>query len=180
MVWTLKDDELELYKYTSRVRAIPGLSQAKSPQHSIQYSGTMRFSLLAAVTLVASSIAAPTENSLAVRESHLVDAEGKLNALAFDLEGFVTDPEAQKARTNVKRSKEEPLAKTSVIKHKSRKGNKKPYKKHPKRLISLKISSTGHKNGGEIVKSLDSAFDQIAPHTDNTGMSCFLLLVDQY
>ncbi|KAJ4007591.1 hypothetical protein NW752_010257 [Fusarium irregulare] len=128
----------------------------------------MRFSLLAAVMLATSSIAAPTENSLAVRESHLVDAEGKLNALAFDADGFVIDPEAQKATTNVKRSKEEPLAKTSVIKHKSRKGKKKPYKQHPKRLISLKISSTGFKNGGEIVKSLDSAFDQIAPHTDNT------------
>ncbi|CAG7564351.1 unnamed protein product [Fusarium equiseti] len=128
----------------------------------------MRFSLLAAFTLVTSSIAAPTENSLAVRDSHLVDDEGNFNALATDLDGLVTDPEAQKATTNVKRSKEEPLAKTSVIKHKSRKGKKKPYKKHPKRIISLTLSSTGFKSSGDIVKSLDSAFDQIAPHTDNT------------
>lgn len=131
----------------------------------------MRFSLLAAVTLVTTSIAAPNENSLAARDSHLVDAEGNFNALAFDPDGLVTDPEAQKATTNVKRSKEEPLAKTSVIKHKSRKGKKKPYKKHPKRLITLTLSSTGFKSSGDIVKSLDSAFDQIAPHTDKTGMS---------
>jgi hypothetical protein len=134
----------------------------------------MKVSLVAAIALVTSSVAAPTiDKPLAVRESHLLDAgaqEGTFNALSVDLEGLISDPEAQKATTNVKRSKSsknKALAKTLTISRK--KGSRKSHKKHPKRLVKLKLASTGFKSGEDIIDDLNSTFEQVTVHTDKIG-----------
>ncbi|RGP73102.1 hypothetical protein FLONG3_6417 [Fusarium longipes] len=130
----------------------------------------MKVFLVAAVALVTNSIAAPTtEKSIAVRESHLLDAgahEGTFNALSVDLEGFISDPEAQKATTNVKRSKsskKKALTKTTIISRK--KTSRKSHKKHPKRLVKLKLASTGFKDGDDIIGDLESTIEQVTVYS---------------
>ncbi|KAL6916676.1 hypothetical protein ACHAPO_010743 [Fusarium lateritium] len=131
----------------------------------------MKVFLVVAAALATSSIAAPTtDKSLAGRESHLFDAgaeEGALNALLVDLDGYIGNPEAQKATTNVKRSKsskDKALTKTYMISRK--KGSGKSYKKHPKRLVTLKLFTTGFKSGPDIIDDLDSTLAQVTVHTD--------------
>lgn len=176
----LESHASKLCKYTSRVH--PVLTVTDPTKHlteprPILFISTMKIFVVAALALVSSSIAAPTtDKSLAVRESHILDAgarQGAFNAVSVDLEGLVDDPEAQKATTNVKRSKrgkknkKKALTKTSMVSRK--KGSKKSYKKHPKRLIKLKVTTTGFKSGQDIVDNLDSTLDQITDHTDNIG-----------
>jgi hypothetical protein len=134
----------------------------------------MKAFLVVAATLVTSSIAAPTTGKfLAGRESHLFDAgagEGTFNALSVDLEGYIGNPEAQKATTNVKRSKhnnDKALTKTYMVSRK--KSSRKSHKKHPKRLVKLKLSTTGFKSGQDIIDDLDSTLDQVTVHTDKIG-----------
>ncbi|EKJ69529.1 hypothetical protein FPSE_10240 [Fusarium pseudograminearum CS3096] len=132
----------------------------------------MKVFLAVAAVLVSSSIAAPaTDKSVAVRESHLFNAgaqKGTFNALSVELEGLINKPEGQKATTNVKRSKsskKKALTKTYMISRK--KGSPKPHKKHPKRLVKLKLFTTGFTSGPDIINDLDSTLDQVTVHTDN-------------
>ncbi|GKU13656.1 hypothetical protein FLAG1_10280 [Fusarium langsethiae] len=131
----------------------------------------MKVFLAVVAALATGSITAPTtDKTLVVRESYLFDAgaqEGAFNALLVDLEGFVSDPETQKATTNVKRSKSnkgKALTKTYMITRK--KGSRKSHKKHPKRLVKLKLSTTGFKSGQDIIDDLDSTLDQVTTHTE--------------
>ncbi|KAF9765900.1 hypothetical protein IL306_001745 [Fusarium sp. DS 682] len=139
----------------------------------------MKVFLIAAVALVSSSFAAPaTDKSLTKRESHLVDTipyDG-LPSVKVDLDALRAEhKEGQTATTNVKvkRSKVTPKKKTpkkssskaSVKKTKSR---KKPKTTHSKRL--LKSSSTGFKNGQDLVDSLDSLVAQITARGDRISM----------
>ncbi|KAF5227491.1 hypothetical protein FAUST_11735 [Fusarium austroamericanum] len=131
----------------------------------------MKVFLAVAAALVSSSIAAPaTDKSVAVRESHLLDAgaqKGTFNALSVELEGLFRKPSGQKATTNVKRSKsskKKALTKTYMISRK--KGSRKSHKKHPKRLVKLKLATTGFKSGQDIIDDLDNTLDQVTVHTD--------------
>jgi hypothetical protein len=139
----------------------------------------MKVFLIAAVALVTSSFAAPaTEKSLTKKSSHLVDTipyDG-LPSVKVDLDALRAERKAgQTATTNVKvkRSKVTPKKKTSKkpsakVSVKKTKSGKKPKTTHSKRL--LKSSSTGFKNGQDLVDSLDSLVAQIAARGDRISM----------
>ncbi|KAG5754928.1 hypothetical protein H9Q69_005906 [Fusarium xylarioides] len=136
----------------------------------------MKVFFIAAVALVSSSVAAPaTDTALVKKSSHLVDTipyDG-LPSVKVDLDALRAEQKAgQTATTNVKikrsskakpkkKTSKKPSAKASVKKTKS---GKKLKTTHSKRL--LKSSSTGFKNGQDLVDSLDSLVAQITTSGD--------------
>jgi hypothetical protein len=168
----LKKECIKSSVVSYRLRQLQASHKNYTANHrSNTFVPNMKAFLVVAATLVTSSIAAPTTGKfLAGRESHLFDAgaeEGTFNALSVDLEGYIGNPEAQKATTNVKRSKhnnDKALTKTYMISRK--KSSRKSHKKHPKRLVKLKLSTTGFKSGQDIIDDLDSTLDQVTVHTD--------------
>ncbi|KAF5551823.1 hypothetical protein FPHYL_9083 [Fusarium phyllophilum] len=135
----------------------------------------MKVFLIAAVALVSSSFAAPaTDTALAKKSSHLVDTlpyDG-LPSVKVDLDALRAEQKAgQTGTTNVKvkrSSKAKPKKKTSKkpakASVKKTKSGKKPKTTHSKRL--LKSSSTGFKNGQDLVDSLDSLVAQVTTRGD--------------
>ncbi|KAF5588649.1 hypothetical protein FPANT_6567 [Fusarium pseudoanthophilum] len=137
----------------------------------------MKVLFIAAVALLGSSFAAPaTDTALVKKSSHLVDTipyDG-LPSVKVDLDALRAEQKAgQTATTNVKvkrsskvtpkkkKTSKKTSAKASVKKTKS---GKKPKTTHSKRL--LKSSSTGFKNGQDLVDSLDSLVAQITARGD--------------
>ncbi|PNP76059.1 hypothetical protein FNYG_10617 [Fusarium nygamai] len=137
----------------------------------------MKVFFIAAVALLGSSFAAPaTDTALVKKSSHLVDTipyDG-LPSVKVDLDALRAEQKAgQTATTNVKvkrsskvtpkkkKTSNKTSAKASVKKTKSRKKLKTT---HSKRL--LKSSSTGFKNGQDLVDSLDSLVAQITARGD--------------
>ncbi|KAF5254828.1 hypothetical protein FANTH_448 [Fusarium anthophilum] len=137
----------------------------------------MKVFFIAAVTLLGSSFAAPaTDTALVKKSSHLVDTipYNGLPSVKVDLDALRAEQKAgQTATKNVKvkrsskstpkkkKTSKKPSAKASVKKTKSR---KKPKTTHSKRL--LKSSSTGFKNGQDLVDSLDSLVAQVTARGD--------------
>ncbi|KAF5710967.1 hypothetical protein FMUND_9318 [Fusarium mundagurra] len=136
----------------------------------------MKLFFIAAVALVSSSFAAPAiETALVKKSSHLVDTipyDG-LPSVKVDLDALRAEQKAgQTGTTNVKvkrsskakpkkKTSKKPSPKPSVKKSKS---GKKPKTTHSKRL--LKSSSTGFKNGQDLVDSLDSLVAQVTTRGD--------------
>ncbi|EWZ29747.1 hypothetical protein FOZG_16625 [Fusarium oxysporum Fo47] len=136
----------------------------------------MKLFLIAAVALVSSSFAAPaTDIALVKKSSYHIDTipYNGLPSAKVDVDALRAEQKGgQTATTNVKvmrsskvtpkkKTSKKPSAKASVKKTKSR---KKPKTTHSKRL--LKSSSTGFKNGQDLVNSLDSLVAQIAARGD--------------
>ncbi|KAF4960419.1 hypothetical protein FGADI_1066 [Fusarium gaditjirri] len=130
----------------------------------------MKVFFIAAVALVSSSFAAPaTDKALTKKSSHhLVDTipyDG-LPSVKVDLDALRAEQKAgQTATTNVKvkrSSKLNPKKKTS--KKPAKALVKKTKTTHAKRL--LKSSSTGFKNGQDLVNSLDSLVSQVTARGD--------------
>ncbi|KAF4963787.1 hypothetical protein FSARC_8231 [Fusarium sarcochroum] len=116
----------------------------------------MKFSLIAtAAALVTSSLSAPTnDKTIVVRESHLVDAnvqDGTIK-LKVDTVNPTADGDGSKeghtATTNVKRSKSKKKAAKSTVK------------------LSTKVSTTGFKNGDDLIGSLTSLVGQVTAQGD--------------
>ncbi|KAF5689878.1 hypothetical protein FDENT_4192 [Fusarium denticulatum] len=137
----------------------------------------MKVFFIAAVALLGSSFAAPaTDTALVKKSSHLVDTipyDG-LPSVKVDLDALRAEQKAgQTGITNVKvkrsskvtpkkkKTSNKPSTKASAKKTQSR---KKPKTTHSKRL--LKSSSTGFKNGQDLVDSLDSLVAQITARGD--------------
>ncbi|KAJ4258036.1 hypothetical protein NW762_008175 [Fusarium torreyae] len=128
----------------------------------------MKFSLIAtAAALVASSLSAPTtDNTIVVRESHLVDT--KVHDGTVDVKVDLVNPaddddkpkEGHTATTNVKRS----TSKKEASKEKA----SKPKKKLAKATIktSTKSTTTGFKNGDDLIGSLTSLVSSVANSGD--------------
>lgn len=128
----------------------------------------MKFSLIAAAAaLVTSSLSAPTtDKTIVVRESHLVDTnvhDGTVK-LKVDLvnptAGDKKAKEGDTATTNVKRSKSE----KDSSKKKTSKSKKKSAKSTVK--VSTKATTTGFKNGDDLIGSLSSLVSQVASSSD--------------
>ncbi|KAF5553602.1 hypothetical protein FNAPI_6679 [Fusarium napiforme] len=136
----------------------------------------MKVFFVAAVALLGSSFAAPaTDTALVKKSSHLIDTipyDG-LPSVKVDLDALRAEQKAgQTGTTNVKakrspkakpkkKTSKKPSVKAPVKKAKS---GKKPKTTHSKRL--LKSSSTGFKNGQDLVDSLDSLVAQITARGD--------------
>ncbi|KAF5967669.1 hypothetical protein FCOIX_11796 [Fusarium coicis] len=136
----------------------------------------MKVFFIVAVALLGSSFAAPaTDTALVKKSSHLVNTipyDG-LPSVKVDLDALRAEQKAgQTGTTNVKvkrspkdkpkkKASKKPSTKTSVKKTKS---GKKPKTTHSKRL--LKSSSTGFKNGQDLVDSMDSLVAQITARGD--------------
>ncbi|RBR19711.1 hypothetical protein FVER53590_13708 [Fusarium verticillioides] len=133
----------------------------------------MKVFFIAAVALLGSSLAAPaTDTALVKKSSHLVDTipyDG-LPSVKVDLDALRAEQKAgQTATTNVKVKRSSKVTskkkKTSnKAPAKKTKSSKKPKTTHSKRL--LKSSSTGFKNGQDLVDSLDSLVAQITARSD--------------
>ncbi|KAF5601952.1 uncharacterized protein FSUBG_7934 [Fusarium subglutinans] len=137
----------------------------------------MKVFFIAAVTLLGSSLAAPaTDTALVKKSSHPIDTipYHGLPSVKVDLDALRAEQKAgQTATTNVKvkrsskstpkrkKTSKKPPAKASV---KKTKAIKKPKTTHSKRL--LKSSSTGFKNGQDLVDSLDSLVAQVTARGD--------------
>ncbi|RKL34156.1 hypothetical protein BFJ72_g9643 [Fusarium proliferatum] len=132
----------------------------------------MKIFFIAAVALVSSAFAAPASGTALVKKSsHHIDTipYNGLPSVKVDLDALRAEQKAgQTATTNVKvkRSpKATPKKKTSKkTSTKKTKSGKKPKMTHSKRL--LKSSSTGFKNGQDLVDSLDSLVAQITARGD--------------
>ncbi|KAF5022685.1 hypothetical protein F66182_5233 [Fusarium sp. NRRL 66182] len=107
----------------------------------------MKLFLVAAAALVTSCIGAPTtEKSLALRESHLVDAKAQDGTLdvKVDVQDLASERKGHKATTNVKRSN---LARSST-------------------RVSAKTKVAGFKNGDDLIDSLSTLLGLITAHSD--------------
>ncbi|KAF5703244.1 hypothetical protein FGLOB1_9180 [Fusarium globosum] len=132
----------------------------------------MKIFFIAAVALVSTAFAAPASGTALVKKSsHHIDTipYNGLPSVKVDLDALRAEQKAgQTATTNVKveRSpKATPKKKTSKkTSTKKTKSGKKPKTTHSKRL--LKSSSTGFKNGQDLVDSLDSLVAQITARGD--------------
>ncbi|CVL08412.1 hypothetical protein FPRO06_12777 [Fusarium proliferatum] len=132
----------------------------------------MKIFFIAAAALVSTAFAAPASGTALVKKSsHHIDTipYNGLPSVKVDLDALRAEQKAgQTATTNVKvkRSpKATPKKKTSKkTSTKKTKSGKKPKKTHSKRL--LKSSSTGFKNGQDLVDSLDSLVTQITARGD--------------
>jgi hypothetical protein len=151
----------------------------KTVHHTVQNT-IMKVFFIVAVALLGSSFAAPaTDTALVKKSSHLVNTipyDG-LPSVKVDLDALRAEQKAgQTGTTNVKvkrsprdkpkkKASKKPSTKTSVKKTKS---GKKPKTTHSKRL--LKSSSTGFKNGQDLVDSMDSLVAQITARGDRISM----------
>ncbi|KAI1066783.1 hypothetical protein LB506_012070 [Fusarium annulatum] len=132
----------------------------------------MKIFFIAAAALVSTAFAAPASGTALVKKSsHHIDTipYNGLPSVKVDLDALRAEQKAgQTATTNVKvkRSpKATPKKKTSKkTSTKKTKSGKKPKTTHSKRL--LKSSSTGFKNGQDLVDSLDSLVAQITARGD--------------
>ncbi|RBA22445.1 hypothetical protein FPRO05_00792 [Fusarium proliferatum] len=132
----------------------------------------MKIFFIAAAALVRTAFAAPASGTALVKKSsHHIDTipYNGLPSVKVDLDALRAEQKAgQTATTNVKveRSpKATPKKKTSKkTSTKKTKSGKKPKTTHSKRL--LKSSSTGFKNGQDLVDSLDSLVAQITARGD--------------